>query len=187
MAIYPCLATTGTLNLVDKAMINKPKLLNDMLQQATINVWVSTPSFMEMCLMLPTLDQQQYPSLKEFFFCGEILAHRTAKMLSTKFPDAYIYNTYGPTEATVAVTSILINEEVLAKYNPLPVGQSRPGTQLHLTSEQELIISGNALSKGYLEDKVKQMPYLDMTMIFVIITQVIKLSTKIINGLSMVD
>ena len=42
MAIYPCLATTGTLNLVDKAMINKPKLLNDMLQQATINVWVST-------------------------------------------------------------------------------------------------------------------------------------------------
>ncbi|MCD8828688.1 D-alanine--poly(phosphoribitol) ligase subunit DltA [Staphylococcus gallinarum] len=155
MAIYPCLATIGTLNLVDKAMINKPKRLNDMLQQATINVWVSTPSFMEMCLMLPMLDQQQYPSLKEFFFCGEILAHRTAKMLSTKFPDAYIYNTYGPTEATVAVTSILINEEVLAKYNPLPVGQSRPGTQLHLTSEQELIISGNALSKGYLEDKVK--------------------------------
>ena len=27
MAIYPCLASGGTLNLVDKNMINKPKLL----------------------------------------------------------------------------------------------------------------------------------------------------------------
>ncbi|RIP35809.1 D-alanine--poly(phosphoribitol) ligase subunit 1 [Staphylococcus gallinarum] len=155
MAIYPCLATAGTLNLVDKAMINKPKLLNEMLQQAAINIWVSTPSFIEMCLMLPMLEQQQYPSLKEFFFCGEILSHRTAKILTTKFPAAYIYNTYGPTEATVAVTSILINDEVLDKYNPLPVGQSRPGTKLHLSSDKELIISGNALSKGYLEDKVR--------------------------------
>lgn len=79
MAIYPCLATAGTLNLVDKAMINKPKLLNQMLEATRINVWVSTPSFMEMCLMLPNLSENQYDSLKEFFFCGEILPHRTAK------------------------------------------------------------------------------------------------------------
>src|SRR5699024_6108876 len=44
MAIYPCLTTGGTLNLVDKEMIKKPKLLNDMLTQSEINVWVSTPS-----------------------------------------------------------------------------------------------------------------------------------------------
>ena len=31
MAIYPCLTSGGTLNLVDKEMINKPKLLNEML------------------------------------------------------------------------------------------------------------------------------------------------------------
>ncbi len=49
MAIYPCLASGGTLNLVDKNMINKPKLLNEMLTATPINIWVSTPSFMEMC------------------------------------------------------------------------------------------------------------------------------------------
>ena len=54
MAIYPCLTSGGTLNLVDKDMI-KPKLLNEMLVQTPINAWVSTPSFIEMCLLLLTL------------------------------------------------------------------------------------------------------------------------------------
>ncbi|KOR14089.1 alanine-phosphoribitol ligase [Staphylococcus carnosus] len=155
MAIYPCLFTGGTLNLVDKDMIKKPKLLNDMLQKTPINVWVSTPSFIEMCLLLPTLDEKQYPSLKEFFFCGEILPHRTAKALVERFPSATIYNTYGPTEATVAVTSIQITPEILEKYSTLPVGQARPGTTLSTTDEGELIITGNSVSVGYLKNKEK--------------------------------
>ena len=67
MAIYPCLTSGGTLNLVDKDMI-KPKLLNEMLVQTPINAWVSTPSFIEMCLLLPNLNEKDYPSLNHFFF-----------------------------------------------------------------------------------------------------------------------
>lgn len=155
MAIYPCLATSGTLNLVDKMMINKPKRLSEMLDEAKINVWVSTPSFMEMCLMLPQLTETKYASLKEFFFCGEIFAHRTAKMLLQRFPSAWIYNTYGPTEATVAVTSILITEDILREYNPLPVGAPRPGTSLILGHNDELIITGDCVSMGYVYDEIK--------------------------------
>ena len=155
MSIYPCLMTAGTLNLVDKTMINKPKLLNEMLEESKINVWVSTPSFMEMCLMLPRLTETYYSNLKEFFFCGEILANKTAKLLLQRFPSAYIYNTYGPTEATVAVTSILVTEEVINQYNPLPVGLPQPGTKLSLTDEGELIISGKYVSKGYVKDELR--------------------------------
>ncbi|WP_040030170.1 D-alanine--poly(phosphoribitol) ligase subunit DltA [Staphylococcus cohnii] len=155
MSIYPCLMTAGTLNLVDKTMINKPKLLNEMLEESKINVWVSTPSFMEMCLMLPRLTETYYSNLKEFFFCGEILANKTAKLLLQRFPSAYIYNTYGPTEATVAVTSILVTEEVINQYNPLPVGLPQPGTKLSLTDEGELIISGKCVSKGYVKDELR--------------------------------
>lgn len=155
MAIYPCLVTGGTLNLVDKDMIKKPKLLNNMLQATPINVWVSTPSFIEMCLLLPTLDEKQYPSLKEFFFCGEILPHRTAQALLTRFPSAVVYNTYGPTEATVAVTSVQITQEILERFNPLPVGQARPGTTLSTTEEGELLIAGNSVSAGYLKNEEK--------------------------------
>ena len=151
MAIYPCLASGGTLNLVDKNMINKPKLLNEMLTATPINIWVSTPSFMEMCLLLPTLNEEQYGSLNEFFFCGEILPHRAAKALVNRFPSATIYNTYGPTEATVAVTSIQITQEILDQYPTLPVGVERPGARLYTTDEGELVIEGQSVSLGYLK------------------------------------
>lgn len=151
MAIYPCLASGGTLNLVDKNMINKPKLLNEMLTATPINIWVSTPSFMEMCLLLPTLNEEQYGSLNEFFFCGEILPHRAAKALVSRFPSATIYNTYGPTEATVAVTSIQITQEILDQYPTLPVGVERPGARLSTTDEGELVIEGQSVSLGYLK------------------------------------
>lgn len=155
MAIYPCLASGGTLNLVDKNMINKPKLLNEMLAATPINIWVSTPSFMEMCLLLPTLNEEQYGSLNEFFFCGEILPHRAAKALVSRFPSATIYNTYGPTEATVAVTSIQITQEVLDQYPTLPVGVERPGARLFTTDEGELVIEGQSVSLGYLKNDQK--------------------------------
>ncbi|ABQ48733.1 D-alanine-poly(phosphoribitol) ligase subunit 1 [Staphylococcus aureus M1423] len=155
MAIYPCLASGGTLNLVDKNMINKPKLLNEMLTATPINIWVSTPSFMEMCLLLPTLNEEQYGSLNEFFFCGEILPHRAAKALVSRFPSATIYNTYGPTEATVAVTSIQITQEILDQYPTLPVGVERLGARLSTTDDGELVIEGQSVSLGYLKNDQK--------------------------------
>lgn len=39
-----------------------------MLVQTPINAWVSTPSFIEMCLLLPNLNEKDYPSLNHFFF-----------------------------------------------------------------------------------------------------------------------
>ncbi len=182
MAIYPCLASGGTLNLVDKNMINKPKLLNEMLTATPINIWVSTPSFMEMCLLLPTLNEEQYSSLNEFFFCGEILPHRAAKALVSRFPSATIYNTYGPTEATVAVTSIQITQEILDQYPTLPVGVERPGAKLSTTDEGELVIEGQSVSLGYLKMTKKQLKYLISMTVFVLITLVIKRSLKMVNG-----
>ncbi len=182
MAIYPCLASGGTLNLVDKNMINKPKLLNEMLTATPINIWVSTPSFMEMCLLLPTLNEEQYGSLNEFFFCGEILPHRAAKALVSRLPSATIYNTYGPTEATVAVTSIQITQEILDQYPTLPVGVERPGARLSTTDEGELVIEGQSVSLGYLKMTKKQLKYLISMTVFVLITLVIKRSLKMVNG-----
>ena len=51
MDIYPSLVTGGTLWAIDKDMIARPKDLFASLEQSDIQVWTSTPSFAEMCLM----------------------------------------------------------------------------------------------------------------------------------------
>lgn len=155
MAIYPCLMSGGSLELVDKQMIEKPKELYEMLNDRQIESWVSTPSFLEMCLLLPGFDNNTYPNLKQFFFCGEIFSHKTAQKLVDKFNDAIVYNTYGPTEATVAVTSVQITQDILDTFNPLPVGKVRENSELKVADDGELIISGRSVSQGYLKDKEK--------------------------------
>ena len=74
------LMSGGTLELVDKQMIEKLRDLYEMLNDRHIESWVSTPSFVEMCLLLPGFDDT-YPNLKQFFFCGEIFSHKTAQNL----------------------------------------------------------------------------------------------------------
>lgn len=148
MAVYPALATGSALVMIDKDMIKKPIGIYETLKQYPMSAWVSTPSFMEMCLMLPEFDMAHHENLKHFYFCGEALKHKTAENLKSKFKESHIYNTYGPTEATVAVTSIEITDEVLSEYNPLPVGYARPGVSLSI-NDDELHIHGKAVSIGY--------------------------------------
>jgi D-alanine--poly(phosphoribitol) ligase subunit 1 len=66
---------------------------------------------------------------------------------------------YGPTEATVATTSIHIDASILGKYSPLPVGRVMPGTKIFIVDENngelsanergEIIIAGPNVSPGY--------------------------------------
>ena len=55
------------------------------------------------------------PGVRKFWFCGETLAPEVAAGLLKRFPKAEVWNTYGPTEATVATTSIQITDEVIAR------------------------------------------------------------------------
>ncbi|MBU8878825.1 D-alanine--poly(phosphoribitol) ligase subunit DltA [Bacillus sp. FJAT-29790] len=159
MDLYPCLATGGSLYAITKEMIAKPKMLFEALIQSNIQVWTSTPSFVQMCLMDPSFNQELLPELTVFLFCGEILTVPIAQQLMERFPKAKVYNTYGPTEATVAVTYVEITKEILNQYSPLPIGKAKKDTKLLLLNEEgqevpegekgEIIIVGPSVSKGY--------------------------------------
>jgi D-alanine--poly(phosphoribitol) ligase subunit 1 len=100
------------------------------------------------------------PRLRRFLFCGETLARETAGRLRQRFPSAQIWNTYGPTEATVACTSVQITDAILERYSSLPVGRPMPGTEILLANDVgrpvpsppsgEIIIAGPNVSPGYL-------------------------------------
>jgi len=159
MELYTSLVTGGTLYSITREQIGNPRLLFNGLNGAPISFWVSTPSFAQMCLTERTFAQPMLPALRKFWFCGETLPPDVAAALLDRFPSAQVWNAYGPTEATVATTSIQITRQLLARHSPLPVGYAMPGARLYCAADNgaemadgqkgELVIVGTNVSPGY--------------------------------------
>ena len=159
MDLYLALVTGGKLFSITKDDIANLKSLYEKLARSGVTTWVSTPSFAQMCLIERSFTQAMLPQLRLFLFCGETLAAETAAQLLDRFPQAEVWNTYGPTEATVATSSIRIDRAGLAKHSTLPVGYAMPGTRLLICDESgepltngergELVIAGPNVSPGY--------------------------------------
>ena len=160
MDLYLSLATTGTLFSIGKEEIENPKKLYACFGRSAVTSWVSTPTFAQMCLVERRFGQAMLPELRRFLFCGETLAPETASQLLDRFPEANVWNTYGPTEATVACASVRVTRELLARYSPLPIGAPMPGTKVFVADANaepvaggdrgEIIIAGTNVSAGYL-------------------------------------
>ena len=159
MDLYSSLVSGGTLFSLTKDMLADPKRLFQGLSHSEISFWVSTPSFAQFCLTEPAFKEQMIPQVKKFWFCGETLAPEVAGSLLERFPKAEVWNTYGPTEATVATSSIRITKEIIKLYRPLPVGRPKPDCEIHIlengadvkTGERgEIVIAGPNVSTGYI-------------------------------------
>ncbi|HZQ07994.1 MAG TPA: D-alanine--poly(phosphoribitol) ligase subunit DltA [Anaerolineae bacterium] len=159
MDLYCSLVSGGTLFSLTQGQVGSARRLFEALRGSNVTTWVSTPSFAQLCLAERTFDAGMLPKVRRFLFCGETLAPAVAGQLLERFPMARVWNTYGPTEATVATTSVEITREVLARYASLPVGYAKPDTEIVLFDENdevvesgsgEIVIAGPNVSVGYL-------------------------------------
>lgn len=159
MDLYMSLYLGGTLWSLEKSVQTDSNELLESLRRSQVNVWVSTPSFANLCLANQVFDDSLMPQMELFLFCGETLTNYTAKNLQRRFPKATIVNTYGPTESTVAVTSVVVTEEICSRCHPLPVGKPKIGTFLSIVDPDgnllpeketgEILITGDSVSVGY--------------------------------------
>ena len=119
---------------------------SSILNNLDINFLSCTPTLLSMV-------KEDIPGLKILIFGGEVcpaeIAYRWCK------PGRIVYNTYGPTEASVIATySILKPDE------PLTIGLPLPGYEVIIVNEQlalanageegEILIGGNSVARGYL-------------------------------------
>lgn len=158
----PTLALGGTLFALPKEITADFKQLFTTINQLPIGVWTSTPSFVDMAMLSDDFNAQQLPHLTHFYFDGEELTVKTAKKLRQRFPQARIVNAYGPTEATVALSALAVTDKMLETCKRLPIGYTKPDSPTFIIDESghklangqqgEIIVSGPAVSKGYLNN-----------------------------------
>ena len=128
----PALLSSSTLKALPKETADDFKTLFATLPKLDLNIWVSTPSFADVALLDPNFTQENLPQLTHFLFCGEVLTSTTAQKLLSRFPNATVYNTYGPTEATVAVSGLPITEAVIAANDKMPIGYVKADTTIKI-------------------------------------------------------
>ena len=158
MSLWPSIYLGASLVQIDKKHQENFKVMFEELNKSNATIWISTPSFIEMCFIDKNFNQSLMPKVKQFVFCGEKLFSTTVEKIHKNFENAQVINTYGPTESTVMVTWVEITKEVNKKYyENLPVGEVKWGTKVHLANldeenKGEIVITGNTVAKGYFKN-----------------------------------
>ncbi len=152
--IYFSLYTASVLSVTEANFVTNAKGLYEELNSLDVNLTVMTPSYADMLLTDKTFNSMLLPNLRTMYFCGETLTKNTVDRLKERFNGVKIINSYGPTECTVAISSIDVTDCV---ENKLPVGYVKEDTSVYILDENleetkekgEIIISGDSVAKGY--------------------------------------
>ncbi|WP_281164502.1 D-alanine--poly(phosphoribitol) ligase subunit DltA [Liquorilactobacillus sicerae] len=161
----PAILRGGTIKALFHQEVENFASLFQRLPQLDLDVFVGTPSLAEMLLLSQDFCQAKMPHLKLFLLCGEELTVKLATKLTKRFPQSRIFNTYGPTEATVAVSAWQVQPEKISTVKRLPLGTAEPQVKLLVCDDHqlpvptgqpgEIIISGPCVSAGYLNNPQK--------------------------------
>lgn len=117
-----------------------------------------TPSYLKVVLDrfdLALIGEQAHT----FVIGGEALTGELVSMLAQQFPNAKIYNHYGPTEAVVGCCINPIDTDLNTTAGSLPIGRAMDNTSLLVLSSDmrllpkgvpgELFVAGPCVAKGY--------------------------------------
>ncbi|HTW52932.1 MAG TPA: AMP-binding protein, partial [Stellaceae bacterium] len=130
-----------------------------MITREKITVWNSVPSVISLMMRADSITADNLASLRWLNFCGEPLLPQYLRAIFAACPHVIIQNTYGPTEATVSMTSLVLTagDYEGACGASVALGEPIPGMGLHLVGgshadEGEIVITGPQLATEYWSD-----------------------------------
>ncbi|MDB5815868.1 MAG: Non-ribosomal peptide synthase [Rhodocyclales bacterium] len=145
---FVTLTQGASLHLIRQEALRSSYEIMKLLEQSAISVVTLPPS------LLAVLPQKPLPALKTLVLAGEAWAPELAKVWGA---DRRMLNAYGPTEATVCATWMLVDPSV---ENTIPIGRPLANVNLYILDEYlkptpigvagELHIGGIGLARGYL-------------------------------------
>jgi len=130
-----------------------------MIARERVTVWNSVPSVVNLMMRAEQVTAANLASVRLFNFCGEPLLPMQLEALFAARPDVLARNTYGPTEATVAVTDLPLRASNFRAVSgaSVSIGPPIPGMGLHLVGgpsadEGQIVLTGPQLADGYWND-----------------------------------
>jgi len=157
--LYACCRHAGTLCLIGESLAKDPARLGAFLAEKTLDVWYSAPSILALLSSHGGLEREGFPAPRVVLFAGEVFPIRHLQRLRSLWPDAALWNLYGPTETNVC-TAFRIPDSIPSDRDvPFPIGPVCPPLTARVVDEEgrdlppgtqgELLISGPGVMRGY--------------------------------------
>lgn len=121
-----------------------------------------SPSYLRLLLASPQITELGSSSLSVIALGGEASSAADIEQLWSHAPDLQVFNRYGPTETTIAVTHLRVTP-AMVKSKIIPIGAPHPGVTFYLVDGDgdgtlvqeidhvgELYVGGVQLMDGYL-------------------------------------
>ena len=163
--LFPTPAAGGSLVIPNRETLPLPRIFFRTVREEGITHTSFSPSYLRLLLSSPLLSDLSSSSLRSLVLGGEACVSADLELLWSAMPELRIFNRYGPTETTIAVTTFEVTPEVV-KHRPLvPIGPPHPGVVFRIMDadgveiEQagepgELYVGGTQLMAGYWKDPV---------------------------------
>jgi non-ribosomal peptide synthetase component F len=139
----------GSLLTASVQAVSNTRWMAEVIDTKKINIIYSTPSFFKLLLKTGRVEKFDYSHVKYVLSAGERLTYALADNIKHAFPNAQLYNLYGPTETNVCTYHVLSKTNESAD---VPIGKCCPYAQAFVNENKELFIAGDSLMQGYLNE-----------------------------------
>ncbi|MGZ5972940.1 MAG: amino acid adenylation domain-containing protein [Isosphaeraceae bacterium] len=149
----------ATLVLIGESLAKEPELLGEFLAAGRISVWYSAPSILALLTRHGHLDRPGSAAPRLVLFAGEVFPVGPLRRLRQLWPEARLWNLYGPTETNVCTAHPIPAAIPNDRTEPYPIGTVCPPLRARVVDEEgqdvpagaigELVIAGPGVMRGY--------------------------------------
>jgi amino acid adenylation domain-containing protein len=157
--LFPTLLVGGTVVIRPREALLFPRTFFNTILREHITYTGFSPSYLKLLLTNPQMDKLRGSTLNIVALGGEASSVADIRALWEAAPAVRVFNRYGPTETTIAVTHIELTPGLVAD-GTVPIGTPHPDVTFHIVDQEgvpvtddgvigELYIGGAQLMTGY--------------------------------------
>lgn len=162
--LYPVPAAGGSLVIPPREYLLAPRNFVRTVLEEQITHTSFSPTYLRLLLSSRRVGDLGHSKLRSIALGGEACSISDLRRLKELLPTIRLFNRYGPTEATIAVTTFAIPDEVIARSDSVPLGTPHEGVRFFLIDQEtgqlitsagkvgQLYIGGDQLMQGYFGD-----------------------------------
>ncbi len=159
--LFPPLCAGGSVVIPPRDSLVFPRVFIRLVKKHQITTTTFSPSYLRLLLSSGLLEQLANSDLRVMSLGGEASSVADIRRLHAAIPGLRVFNQYGPTEATIAVTHHELHPADLTFARLTPIGRPHPAVTFHLLDRQghlitrpgsasgELCIGGSQVMSGY--------------------------------------